>query len=276
MHSRYIGKSSPYEALSALNNGGTTPTVDTRVLRVQTLGAFSVWRGHEQIPAECWARRSGTVLFKCLLCAPGHRMHQEQLIDVLWPNASSAVGAGNLRVAVHWLRKLVDGDGKTHIRLIDHWLMLAPSLHGDSPVEWLDADAFVEHANRALAGDDLASCRAALDLYGGEYLPDDRYEEWAMSRREELRQLRLAVLLHAADLCARAGASQEASRHLHALLAADSCHEVAARALMHLHTDSGRRAEAIRVYRRLARDLKAELDLLPEPETQALCRMLYQ
>ena len=44
---------------------------------------------------------------------------------------------------------------------------------------WVDVDAFEEAAATARRTKDPAAYRAALDLYGGELLPGDRYEGWA-------------------------------------------------------------------------------------------------
>ena len=43
-----------------------------------------------------------------------------------------------------------------------------------------------------------AAYRAALDLYAGELLPGERYEEWAEHRRQGLRRLNLALLMELA------------------------------------------------------------------------------
>jgi len=56
-----------------------------------------------------------------------------------------------------------------------------------------------------LAGGDITTGQPALDLYGGAYLPDDPYEDWAAARREELRQQYHALLLQLARLSADAG-----------------------------------------------------------------------
>ncbi len=48
---------------------------------------------------------------------------------------------------------------------------------------------------------DPAAYRVALELYAGDLLPEDRYEEWTQGRREELRQLYIALLIELAGLC---------------------------------------------------------------------------
>ena len=53
---------------------------------------------------------------------------------------------------------------------------------------WVDVEAFEEAAATARRSRDTAASRAALNLYAGELLPKDPYEEWAEVRREGLGQ----------------------------------------------------------------------------------------
>jgi DNA-binding SARP family transcriptional activator len=63
---------------------------------------------------------------------------------------------------------------------------------------WVDVEAFEEAAATARRAKEPTTYRAALDLYGGDLLPEDRHETWAESKREELRQLYLALLIELA------------------------------------------------------------------------------
>ncbi len=59
----------------------------------------------------------------------------------------------------------------------------------------VDVVEFEELARRALADGDVARGRRARSaLYGGELLPEDRYEDWAEERREQLRLRHLDLL----------------------------------------------------------------------------------
>ena len=64
----------------------------------------------------------------------------------------------------------------------------------------MDVDAFEEAALTARHASDPAVYRTAIHLYAGDLLPGDRYEGWAENRREELRQLYLALLTELAGL----------------------------------------------------------------------------
>ena len=120
----------------------------------------------------------------------------------------------------------------------------------------VDAVRFEELARRALAAGDAAAAREAIALYGGELLPADRYEEWAETRREQLRQSHLDLL--------RLDGRWEAVAEL------DPGDERAHLALMRRHAANGDRHAALRQFDRLDRALRQELGLAPGPEASAL------
>lgn len=65
---------------------------------------------------------------------------------------------------------------------------------------WVDAEAFEEAASTARHTSEPAAYRAALDLYAGDLLPEDRYETWAEDWREGLRRSYLGLLVALAGL----------------------------------------------------------------------------
>jgi DNA-binding SARP family transcriptional activator len=64
----------------------------------------------------------------------------------------------------------------------------------------VDVETFQEASTTARRARDPAVYRVAIDLCTGDLLPDDRYEEWVENRRENLRQLYLALLVELAGL----------------------------------------------------------------------------
>ena len=64
---------------------------------------------------------------------------------------------------------------------------------------WVDVEAFEGAAAMARRGKDPGAYHAAIELYAGELLPEDRYEGWAEDRREGLRQSHLPTMLLIAD-----------------------------------------------------------------------------
>jgi DNA-binding SARP family transcriptional activator len=120
----------------------------------------------------------------------------------------------------------------------------------------VDVELFEDFARRALAEEDVAAARQALSMYGGELLPQDRYEAWAQERRDQLR-LRYLDLL-------RLDSRWETVVEL------DASDEIAHLALMRRYAASGDRHGALRQFERMTRVLRQELGVAPGQEATAL------
>src|ERR671916_647456 len=145
-------------------------------LAIRLLGGFDTRVGAQRVPSRIWRQRRAAAIVKLLALEPGHRLHREQLLETLWPEgAGAAPGVFLVR----------DGDQ----------LLLGPQ---DRLV--VDVDAFTAAASHAWHSADPAIAQRASELYGGDLLPDDPYEEWAAARREGLRSSYLTVLTRLAGL----------------------------------------------------------------------------
>ena len=114
---------------------------------------------------------------KLLALARGHRLHRDQAMDVLWRDLAPAAAANNLHQAVHVARRALGADT---IDVRDEVLSLAARRRR--------RPARAGGRGRA-ADENAAAYRAVLSLYGGELLPENRYDDWAEARRDELAEL---------------------------------------------------------------------------------------
>jgi DNA-binding SARP family transcriptional activator len=122
-------------------------------------------------------------------------------------------------------------------------------------------------------GDLDAACDAywlAQESYRGEFLPEDRYEDWVSQERDSLRAEHLTVLSRLVKLHLRARAYQEAIHFGRVLLEIDNTREDVHRDLMRCFSRLGERTEALKQYRQCVDALKSELELVPEPASQLL------
>jgi len=102
-------------------------------------------------------------------------------MDLLWPDSGRRAASNSLRGTLHTSSKVLDpAMGARYLASENESLVLCPE--GDL---WVDVDAFEEAAATARGAMEPATYRAALDLYEGDLLPEDRYEEWTAGRREE-------------------------------------------------------------------------------------------
>jgi predicted ATPase len=152
-----------------------------RNVAIKLLGGFVATREGEPVGSTAWRLRKGRELVKLLALAPGHRLHREQLMDVLWPDLDPAAAANNLHQVVHVARRAL-GAGAVELR--EELLTLRASV---------DVEDFERAAEQARRFGSSSAYRAAMSLYGGELLPENRYDDWALERREEIEQLRVQL-----------------------------------------------------------------------------------
>ena len=192
-------------------------------------------------------------------------MHRERLAELLWPDRDAHAAANNLNQALYAARRALDAagaDGAAAVVLMDGAVVLEAQV---------DVDAFEAAATRARADRDPAAYERALDVHGGELLPEDRYEPWADARRAALTELHTALCLELAELHGDAPVAVVA---LQRALVADPIAEPAHRALMRLYARTGRRQQALAQYQLLRLGLSAELAAEPDPATRALYQQL--
>jgi DNA-binding SARP family transcriptional activator len=110
----------------------------------------------------------------------------------------------------------------------------------------VDVEAFEGAAAAARhAFPEPAAFRAAIDLYSGELLPQDRYEPWVEQRRTRLKELYLTLLLELGALYEERKEFGEAIEALSRVVAEEQTHERAHLGLMRLYALLGRRREAL-------------------------------
>jgi predicted ATPase/DNA-binding SARP family transcriptional activator len=242
------------------------------MVRIRLLGGFAVWVGDREVPESAWSLRKARSVVKLLALAPGHAIHREVLCETLWPDRDSAAAQNNLHQVLYVARRALEAagaDGQEALGLRDELVALWP----EGSV-WVDAERFEATARAARAAHEPAAYREALELYGGELLPEDRYEACVEPRRASLAELWLALLVEHAELESRAGDLARAVESLHRALAAEPLHEPANRALMRTLADGGRRQEALAQYERLRSALREALGADPDQQTRRLYRDL--
>ena len=238
-------------------------------LRIDLLGGFRVAAGETTVGDAAWRLRKARGLVKLLSLTPEHSLHREQAIEALWPDRDPTAASNNLRQSLFVARRALDScgeDGGARIALAHDVLTL------DSDRLRIDVEEFEEAAAEAERDPSVERHRAAIDLYGGELLPEDRFDEWATVRREALRERHLILLVDLARLHEEAGDRAAAVAALQQALLDEPLHERAHRELMRIYALTGRRQRALAQFHLLRESLRREFEDEPDEET----RRLYQ
>src|SRR5919112_441263 len=247
---------------------------DARVGRPETLRfwmmcGLRVSVGTHSVEEGAWRLRKAAALVKLLALAPGHHLHRERVMDVLWPNLGRKAAANNLSQALHAARSALRPDdakaASGYLASQGEQLVLCPG--GEL---WVDVEAFEEAAETARRSREPAAHRAALNLNAGELLPRDPYEEWAEVPREGLRQLFLALLVELASLHEERGEYGSGIEALRRAVVEEPTREEAHIGLMRLYALGGWQGEALAQYARLEELLSRELRAEPQAASRAL------
>ena len=233
--------------------GSAHPENAPAVTRIRLLGDFEVSVETRKVEDASWRLRKAASLVKLLALAPGHRLHRERAMDLLWPDLGTKAASNNLRGAVHAARKALGQGGPNHLISDNGMLLLCPQ--GDL---FVDTEAFEEAASVARRSRNPAAFRAAIGLYGGELLPGDRHEAWTEGKREELRRTHLSLLVELAGLYGERHEHGPAIEALGRAVAEEPTNEEAHAALMRHYALSGRLERALAQYERLRDALSGE------------------
>jgi predicted ATPase/DNA-binding SARP family transcriptional activator/DNA-binding NarL/FixJ family response regulator len=214
-----------------------------------------------------WHLRKAKSLVKLLALAPGHALHREQLMELLWPNLGERAATNNLRGSLHAARAALASDPVAASRYLaskEERIALCPDVE-----LWVDVETFEEAAGAARRSREPAAYRAAIELYVGDLLPEDRYEEWAEGRRGELVRTYLTLLVELAGTYEERAEYDSAIEVLQKVVAEESTSEEAHVRLMRLHALLGRKAEALAQYVQLEETLLGELGTEPATSSRA-------
>jgi DNA-binding SARP family transcriptional activator len=127
----------------------------------------------------------------------------------------------------------------------------------------LDAEAFLADVDAGLAAERAGRASEAVTAlghaerrYAGDFLEEDRYEDWAVPLREELRAARAAALRASARLAAARGDADAAVRAHLRVLERDPFDAPVHLDLVQLLQAAGRHGEALHRYREYVRAMR--------------------
>lgn len=244
-------------------------------LTAHLLGDFRM--GIEDAPVlKLPGGRSGTLL-KYLVFHHQRRIPREVLMEQFWPEAEPELARNRLNVAMSGLRQalrpvtdievVVFEDGKYGLDSI--WRL------------WVDVEEFERHLETArrleAAGEAeqaIHDLEVAANLYQGDFLQDDPYEEWTVPIRERLRLAYLDALYQLSRHSFQQGQYAACAALCQAILGRDSCREDVHCLLMRCYARQNQVPLALRQYQACAEALRRELEVEPAVSTLELYKKI--
>ncbi|MDJ0952965.1 MAG: alpha/beta fold hydrolase [Acidimicrobiia bacterium] len=214
-------------------------------VRIETLGRFAVIVNDEEVPVSDWGSRRARQLLKRLVTARGWPVTRDHLCDILWPDESDRQRLGaRLSVQLSAVRRVLGGGVIASRESVQ-----------------LDLDEVETDLERFYAAADDGAVVAA---YGGEFLPEDLFEDWAGPVRDEVRARFVASARRLAQRHVAAERHSLAAEVARRLLVADKYDEHAHVLLVESLLAAGEPGEAERAHE-VWETTMAELGVAVEP-----------
>lgn len=204
------------------------------------------------------------------------RYPREMLSALLWPDLDQVKAFTNLRHTLWEIQKLLGPD----------WLIAdreTVSINAGANI-WVDVHRFEALWKESQTQNDI-SVRIPLltecaRLYHHHFLTGfnlknaSSFDEWSMTKADELRHTLTNVLTSLTEDYCLLGDPDSALPHARRLVTLDPLNESAHRLLMQIYTQVGQQNAALKQYRYLEQTLRKELELDPQPETRELYKQI--
>ena len=169
----------------------------SKIFKIHTLGKFELLINGVQAGKPDAALASKPLqLLKAVIALGGSDVSQEQLADLLWPDADGDQARRSFDTTMHRLRKMLGHEQALSIR--------NGKLNLDPALVWLDTRVFESYFDRLspvakdyICPEQVPLYEKAIALYKGSFLPAEKTESWTLDRRDRLRGrfVRLVVAL---------------------------------------------------------------------------------
>ena len=232
-----------------------------RHLELSLAGAFELFEG--AVPVVLGRTSQRLIAFVTLQRRP---ISRSATAYALWPDASEAQAHASLRSAIWRLEELARAAMQIDALELDLAEAVSVDVH--------EAEAL---AHRLLIFDTMPSeedmTSEAIAALSSDLLPN-WYEDWAMIKAEDWRQLRLHALEALAEKLTAVDRFGDAIQAARAAMSADPLRESPHAMLIHIHLAEGNQSEALREFRDYRSQLRQELDVEPTPTLFALVQDL--
>lgn len=242
-------------------------------LSIYALGPTRVSLGGRSFTSRDWKYgKAKELLYYLVLNPPASK---SQLGLDLWPDESPKQLRTNLHQMMYHLRRAL-GD--------PDWIQFKEDTYtfGNGLSYWCDAPELEEHlrAARSMGAPEglspngrsraIAHLQAAVQLWRGDLMQDVDAGDWALIRRESMRQSFLRGLLDLGQIYMLEARYREAAATFERALTLDDYLEAAHRGLMRALARQGDAASAVRHFNELRTLMRDELAAEPSPETLLL------
>ena len=233
------------------------------------LGPFQI--ALNGILVKTWPSKKGRSMLAYLLYNHRRPCLRDVLMEKFWPEVAPDSARNSLNVAMYGLRRLLKriDNSQDYILFKNESYCMNPELEIN-----LDHENFLDFWRRAQQLERTQSLERAVseyehavEVYKGEFLEDDLYDDWSTTPRAKMREAYLYALDRLSLYYLNAAHYDNVIRLCKGIIEKDNCREDIHRRLMKSYYYLGHREKAIKQFYSCESLLKIELDVTPSTHT---------
>lgn len=252
-------------------------------VKIHTLGKFELVLDGNPVCFSGKVRRKPLQMLKALIALGGKQVNEEQLTDLLWPEADGDQAHSAFSTTLSRLRRFIGCDkaieingGKASLNprycWVDAWAfediyrqvnLLLERIGETGNIESRESEHIIQLAERAIR------------MYGGTFLPDEGNQSWVSPLRERLKNRFVRLITRFGTHLETMGNWEKAAEYYQMTLDMDEiADEELYQRLMICHHRLNQPLRAFEVYRRCSKTLAASLGLKPSQKTEIIYKNL--
>jgi len=251
-------------------------------LKIYALGKFEIEKDDKPLQFSGKVPKRPLLLLKALIAQGGKDVKEEQLSDMLWPEADGDQAHSAFTTTLSRLRQLIgtekaiefhEGRGSLNPRYcwVDSWAFERIFEQIEAESKRAGEDETREHSKDEKI---MSLIKKAISLYKGHFLADEAEEFWTTSYRERLRNKYLILITRLGNDLQKIEQWEKAVENYERALEVDNLAEKFYQRLMICYRHLGQHAKAIEVYKRCRKMLTSVLGIEPSPKTEAVYKTL--
>lgn len=238
---------------------------------IQSLGGFHIYLPNAENKLLSWRTNKEKEICAFLIHHEGKPVDTSVIIESIWPEYDLKKAKTYLYTCLSYLRKSLHENGiQANVNKVGNGFAIS--------LEGLDSDAaqFEGMLAKVLSGEsaDEQLYDKINDLYKGEYLEGCDYS-WAAAKQAGIKARYMRALHKMYEYFRQRGSVPLAVDSLQRVLAIMPDSEEDGRELIRLHMKTGKRNEALKVYRQMEQAVHIHMDAELEEETVQLYRQIF-
>jgi LuxR family transcriptional regulator, maltose regulon positive regulatory protein len=238
-------------------------------LKIYTSGRFGILKDGNPIRFSGKIQEKPILMLKVLLALGGREVNEEDLSDILWPDADGDAAHISFETTLHRLRTLI---GCPEALQFHHGRLTLESSHC-----WIDIWAFErllgmadEKLREERVEESIAYIQKAIRLYQGPFLAEAGEQSWIMSIRARLRSKFIRNVIRVGNHWRRSGHWENALECYQKGLEVDNMAEEFCQGIMICYQKLGLHANALSLCDRFEKRLMTVQGIELSPKTEAL------